>query len=326
MFTWRITEQLGYSRICDRLNQHPDRYPSPTGGAWSVSTVSHILHNPKYTGYQVYNRTRAKTSLHRSRTKPVTEWIWSPQPAHPAIISIDDAAQTIGTSHERSRRDPYPGAPNPHPRTRRVYKLRSYITCTHCGHRMCGKTDGGARTYYFCQPRTKAPRPAGQPSSVYLPEPEILTAITTFFNTHVFGHNRRELFLASIETTDTAAAEQHHADIDATQQAIHRIETTRQRLLRNLAVFDYDTDRAAIEHIHNQLRDLDTQHHTQTTKLTELRKQQPPPPAHNIDLLDQLSTTPIDLAELPTPLLRQLLDAFHFTATYNHTNHHESPR
>ncbi|MEU1993552.1 recombinase family protein [Nocardia gamkensis] len=324
IFTWRLTEQLGYSRICDRLNQDLGAHPSPTGGPWSVSTVSHILHNPKYTGYQVYNRTRNKTSLHRSRTKPVAEWIWSPRPAHPAIISIDDftAAQSIGSTHERSRRDRIPGAPNPHPRTRRVYKLRSYITCTHCGHRMCGKTDGGDRTYYFCQPRTKAPRPENQPSSIYLPEPEILAGITTFFNTHVFGPDRRELFLATIDTTDTAQAEQHQAEINATQQAIRRIETTRDRLLRNLGVFDYDTDKPTIEHIRNQLRDLDIQHHTTTADLTELLKQQSPQPTHDIDLLDQLPTTHINLTELPTALLRQLLDAFHFTTTYDHIDHH----
>ncbi|WP_216907982.1 recombinase family protein, partial [Nocardia noduli] len=322
IFTWRITEQLGYTRISDRLNNDPVRYPSATGAPWGSSTVSHILHNPKYTGYQVYNRTRNKTRLHTSKTRPATEWIWSPQPVHPAIITIDEftAAQTIAPGRERSRSDPYPGAPNP--RAKRVYKLRSYITCVTCGYRMCGKADGGARIYYACQPKTQAARPQNHPNTICLPEKEILTAITKFFNEHVFGTDRQALFLATSETGDTAAAEEHQAEIDAAQHAIERIDTTRERLYRNLGIFDYTTDRGAIENIRQQLRNLDTQHHNTTTRLTELHKQQPPQPAQNLDLLERLPTTEIDLTQLPTPLLRQLLDAFHFTATYDKTSHH----
>ena len=129
---------------------------------------------------------------------------------------------------------------------------------------MCGKADGGARTYYFCQPRTKASRPPGHPTGVYLPEPEILAAITEFFNTHILGPHRRQLLLATMEITDTAQAEEHQTQIDATQRTITRIENTRTRLIRNLGIFDYDTDKHIIEDIRQQLRDLEIQHHTKT--------------------------------------------------------------
>jgi hypothetical protein len=60
---WRYYEQLGFDTIAERLNQDLDKYPppEPTGGlrargAWSKSSVADVLKNPKYTGYQVYNR------------------------------------------------------------------------------------------------------------------------------------------------------------------------------------------------------------------------------------------------------------------------------
>lgn len=46
-----------------------------------------ILDNPKYTGFQVWNRRRRKTG--GNRTNPETDWVWSETPAHPAIISIE---------------------------------------------------------------------------------------------------------------------------------------------------------------------------------------------------------------------------------------------
>ncbi|MGY2026016.1 recombinase family protein [Nocardia gipuzkoensis] len=286
-------------------------------------TVSHILHNPKYTGYQVYNRARVKTPHHPSKTNPPNEWIWSPQPAHPAIITIEQftTAQTIAPITERSRSDRYPGAPNPHPHTKNVYKLRSYITCAHCGRRLCGKTDSPTRIYYICQP-PKQTRPQGHPATVILPEDLILTAINEYFNTHILGTSRRPQLRDLLHTLPHREHTSHRQQIDALHHDITRIETSRHRLVRNLGLFDPDTDHTTIDHIKQQLTDLQTQHETATTQLTALTYIQAPL-THTIeDLLDLLPNTDIGLDRLPTPLLRQLLDAYHFTARYDHRDHH----
>lgn len=76
----RYHEQLGYDSIADRLNADLAMYPppSPPGGrrargAWSKSSVSEVLKNPKYTGYQVFNR-RATHSARGKVNDPV-KWV-----------------------------------------------------------------------------------------------------------------------------------------------------------------------------------------------------------------------------------------------------------
>lgn len=67
---WRYHEGLGYDTIADRLNADPTKYPPPeppgktrARGAWGKTSVYEILRNPKYTGFQVFNR-RASRSRH----------------------------------------------------------------------------------------------------------------------------------------------------------------------------------------------------------------------------------------------------------------------
>ena len=67
---WRYHEHLGYNTIADRLNADLTRYPPPqppgngrARGAWCKTSVYEILRNPKYTGYQVFNRRASRSML-----------------------------------------------------------------------------------------------------------------------------------------------------------------------------------------------------------------------------------------------------------------------
>ena len=62
-----------------------------------------VLRNPKYTGFQVWNR-RARKKGH-NRTNPPEAWMWSEEPTHPAIVSREkyDAVQSRARANERSR-------------------------------------------------------------------------------------------------------------------------------------------------------------------------------------------------------------------------------
>ncbi len=84
IFTWRVIGKLGMPAIAARLNADPARYPAPAGKGWTTQTVFAILGNPKYTGHMVYGRIR-KRNGHRV-TVPTAEWLWSPEPVHPAIV------------------------------------------------------------------------------------------------------------------------------------------------------------------------------------------------------------------------------------------------
>ncbi len=79
----------GFNEIRDLLNSDPDRFPPPTPpdparalGVWSKSSIREILHNPKYTGYQVWNRRARKQG---GRPNPPDAWVWSDEPSHPPI-------------------------------------------------------------------------------------------------------------------------------------------------------------------------------------------------------------------------------------------------
>ncbi len=110
IYDWYLGGGVGLLQIRDRLYADPDRYPPPVPvdpttarGAWSRSSVWEVLRNPKYTGYQVWNR-RARKKGH-NRTNPPEMWVWSDEPAHPAIVTREeyDAVQGRAKANERSR-------------------------------------------------------------------------------------------------------------------------------------------------------------------------------------------------------------------------------
>src|SRR6185437_3998234 len=117
--------------IAARLNADLDTFPPPgSSGCWQDATIGKILANPKYTGYQVYGRTTIRNGK-RGRRTPPDQWLWSPQPAHPPIITRQtwDAAQQAAARHGTSRDST--GIAN-HPQAKAVYALRGIITCSTC--------------------------------------------------------------------------------------------------------------------------------------------------------------------------------------------------
>ncbi|GAB3474637.1 hypothetical protein GCM10027521_03480 [Amycolatopsis cihanbeyliensis] len=90
---WRYYEQLGFDTIAERLNLDLDKFPPPeppgglrARGAWSKSSVAELLKNPKYTGYQVYNRRARRSRGGRNKPNPPELWVWSVEAAHEPLI------------------------------------------------------------------------------------------------------------------------------------------------------------------------------------------------------------------------------------------------
>ena len=50
---------------------------------WTVPIIRAVLRNPKYLGRQVWGRRH-----HGQRTHP-NRWVWSPEWAHPPIVSAE---------------------------------------------------------------------------------------------------------------------------------------------------------------------------------------------------------------------------------------------
>jgi DNA invertase Pin-like site-specific DNA recombinase len=159
IFSWYVTEGLGFKGIADRLNQQG--VPSPRGGKWSaqhrdgwaMTTIRDLLMNPAYTGDFVWNR-HSFAKFHRiqgGRAVPrkglpgpgpehnrPEDWVVS-KDAHPALISRT-LFQAARAKREARRSDPSDyhyrsgqGAHSP-------FLLTGLIRCLHCGHTWQGYT------------------------------------------------------------------------------------------------------------------------------------------------------------------------------------------
>ena len=212
IFTWRVVHKLGMPTIAAKLNADPARYPAPRPGkGWTTQTVYAILGNPKYTGHMVYGRQR--TCNGRRVTVPADQWLWSPEPVHPAIVDLAtwQAAQQIGAEHATSR-DLDANAPATS--GTRFYPYRARVRCRDCRRRAAGLTYGrpgkAQLVYYQCPHDPRNPRHAaacpGHPRTVKIPETRLDQIVGLFFAEHVFGPRRAGLLAAQLPATDQAAA------------------------------------------------------------------------------------------------------------------------
>ena len=181
---YAIAEGLTRDGILSPSAHDRDRnsHRSLSGGAWSKAAIRAILKNPRYTGYQVWNKQRRDEELidvedvamgHQTRMRwnDRTDWVWSEQPTHAPIIDLDrfNTVQEIFAGAQRAtvRRD----------RTRRPYVLSGHVTCARCGRRMQGSWNHG-RAYYRCKfPVEYAVSEEKHPKTIYVREDALLAPI-----------------------------------------------------------------------------------------------------------------------------------------------------
>lgn len=103
VFRLRVEQSLGDAEIAADLAADLERHPLAEGQkAWCGRRVRRMLANPKYTGYQVWNR-RKRTNA--ERVNPISEWVWSRQQAHPDLVSVEDWHQAqLAAERIRDRR------------------------------------------------------------------------------------------------------------------------------------------------------------------------------------------------------------------------------
>ena len=142
MFAQRLAG-MSYARIARALNDAQIPTPSTAdrernrhraGLAWTVTSVAAILTNPRYTGHEVWQRTRtdhelidpANTTLgHRDqiRHNRPDQWIISTDIAHTPLVSTADFIAVQGM---RARPDT----------AKHEYLLAGILICGACGRRM----------------------------------------------------------------------------------------------------------------------------------------------------------------------------------------------
>jgi len=320
IFEWRFTERLGYGAIAARLNQDLTANPPPTPvdpgtavGRWTYSNVRDVLTNPKHTGHMVWNR-RARKGAGRNRVNPVTEWVWSPEPVHEALVDLETyvQAQLIAERRERSRTSP---GLNRHPVARHVYRLRGYLTHVQCGRRLHGKTTHDT-AYYVCAPKPGYVPPGHHgAASAWLREDHLIEGLSQFLATRVFGTYRQQLLDASLRDLGQAAQRDRAQRITAARKAIAEAEARSKRLLRNFELID-NPDQEFIRDLNTRRAELHAERAQLQEQLAELEAQEAQAP--NPALLDRLPVAEVDLALMPDEVSRRLFESLRLELLYDH--------
>jgi DNA invertase Pin-like site-specific DNA recombinase len=316
----------GITQVRDLLNSDPERFPPPVSpdparalGVWSRTSVWEILRNPKYTGYQVWNRRARKQG---GKPNPPDQWVWSEEPCHPPIVSKDEyqQVQAKAASNARSRRGDGRGRPV---RKKTEYLFRGRLVCGGCGLRMWGSRP--THTYYRCivAHQRGANIPPGHPATVNLSERVLTEATTSFLAQAVYGPDRLAYWTRVLDAAG-------HPDPTApTRQRITEIQRTiadLERRLRNqvLALDDDEIPPAARRQIGSRIAELEraiSDHQASLAKLHNELDAAPPDAGMVADLLDQLPLFGQRLAELSHAELRRLFDSLDLTVTYDPNRH-----
>jgi DNA invertase Pin-like site-specific DNA recombinase len=226
-----IAEGLTRDGIPSPSAHDPQRNSHRSGIAWAKSAVRAILTNPRYTGYQVWNRQRTDEVLldvenvalghtAKQRWNHADKWIVSDQQAHPLIITKEDFALAQATLSGRGSKSQH----RPHARPR-SYALRGVLHCGLCGRKMSGKWNN-EQAYYLCRfPAEYAfANRVDHPKNVYLREGELIGQVEDWLG---------EIFdPGSIEETINLLAEQAEQLQDPA--ALARAEAAQARIA------DYD--------------------------------------------------------------------------------------
>jgi DNA invertase Pin-like site-specific DNA recombinase len=318
---WRYHDNVGYDTIADRLNQDLVKYPPPeppgrtrARGAWGKTSVYEILRNPKYTGYQVFNR-RASRSRQGKVNDPV-KWVWSPESVHQPLIPkwLYDELNARRAAKRGSRDG---NQPNTHPKTRRSYLLRGMVLHS-CGRRMYGNHRHNSG-YYMCHPmsnnRGRPDKYAGHEKAAYIREDQILGAVSAFYADRVFGPHRRDLLAADLATVDDRETRQRDTDRDRHQRALADLTRRQHNVMRQAQ--DGDPDDPFTQGLRHTYNDLETQRRTTLAAIAELDAADNAAPARptadDAGLLDALPHLTLNLPDAPEPLLRSLFETTNLT-------------
>jgi hypothetical protein len=339
IFTWRVLDHLSVRGISARLNTSPTLYPPHRDAGWTEAHVDKILRNPKYTGHMVYGRTRGRTHGHQ-RNASRDEWIWSPQPTHPAIIDLDvwEQAQLIGTHNATSRDSDSP------PQGQRTYVLRSRVRCQICSRRMAGNArikpasprhpNGTTYIYYLCPHDKTNPRHhAAYPDhpSISIREDTLVNAITQFFRERLFGPGRAAMLAAQIPAAQASKTRQLTQQAARLTTQLQRIDKAEASLLAELEDTDTTTS-PAVQKYRASLRARFVAHEEDRARLNDqlatITAQQNQATASDPALLDELPTSAglLDYTHTPSPILAALIDATDIQCLYSKADHQATIR
>jgi site-specific DNA recombinase len=317
---YAIAEQLTAEGIPSPAGYDRARNPHRPGRAWARSAVRAILHNPRYTGYQVWGRQRrdeillnvddvAAGHISRMRWNDTARWIWSSQPTHQPLVdqATYQAVQArIATRSPHSSRTPRA--------TPRPYLLRGRLHCALCQRRLQGQWIRG-EAYYRCRYPAEyaAASDLDHPKSVYLRETGVVRRLDTWL---------AELFSpANLDHTchTLASASRNHPAGDQRRAVQQVLVDCQRRLDRYRASLEAGTDPAVVQ---QWIAEVTA---TRAAAEAQLRNSRPAPngltPEQVRGLLEQAGGL-VDALDRSDPVIRaQLYEELGIDGVYDPNSH-----
>ncbi|WP_280382768.1 recombinase family protein [Nocardia wallacei] len=243
---------IGIFAIAQRLTA--DDIPCPSahdrrrnrhrcGAAWSKSAVRTILTNPRYTGYEVWNKQHKHESLidvddvalgHETKLtwNPKGDWVFSDRPVHEALITKD----TLEAVRLRlASRGPRSNGREITVRRHHGYGFRGLLFHESCGRRMQGSWNHDAAHYRCRYPSEYAlTNNIDHPPSVYLREDAIIGSVDAWL-AEAFCPNRIQ---HTLELLDKSQRD----DTPHLYAAQHALAECDQKLARHRAALEAGAD------------------------------------------------------------------------------------
>jgi site-specific DNA recombinase len=321
---------LGLTEIVNKLNRDLDRYPPPQRNrkdemplaqTWSRSQLRAMLRNPKYTGYNVWNRHDKRQG--RPLIRPRDQWVWSPIPTHEAIVPRELFEQV----EERARRNeavartsarPYHGTPQ---RNGRTYVLRGRVRCGLCGRRMEGSHQKGSN-WYRCQYVSRrgpiAADVAGHPRVLGIKEETVLEAVLDFLGERVFGPERLRLLRLELARAAGTAWQEHDVELDRLKREQGEVKRSLYRQTLRLEEHD-NPDHPVVALATRRIEELSARRESVDDAIAALRAQRPngSHPDEIVAMLDAIPDMRDALAGADLSELADIFRAFDVCATYH---------
>ena len=313
---------LGLGEICDKLNRSPELYPPPIPNRKDESDLPHtssrsvlsaLLRNPKYTGFNVWGRNDKRPG--HPQIRPREEWVWSPTPTHPPIITrelfdmVEERAQRnanaakAGRSHAAHRR--------PKPQARRLYPLRGRVRCGLCGHRMEGSHQKGSNWYrcqYVYRRGAAAAVLAGHPKVHGIKEDKILGPILDFLARRVFGPDRLRLLRGELAQATALTWQEHGSEVARLESELQKIN--RSLRAQTLRLEEHEDPHHPIVALASERIVELSAHKTALTDELDRLKAKRPAGHHPDEIMAMLDTVPDLRPTLATATETELADIF----------------
>ncbi|WP_199925741.1 recombinase family protein [Paenibacillus bouchesdurhonensis] len=234
-------------------------YKSYTGRPWNLGSVQSILKNPTYTGYNISGRYTTEVvyddlnDLMNRRKKlvqrPESEWEWSKEQTHPAIIPLERYKLARELRIQRG------GAARGGRRTF-VNVFAKMIFCKDCGSAMVtmkGKSrDGGKEYRYLLCSRRRRMGKAGCSNNTYFPYYDLRNDLIG----NILGRIRQKIRELESRGTDDIGITIPQNDFDKEKRKLNKqiennrkllFEIRRQHMLGDIQTSQYEYEKEQYE-------------------------------------------------------------------------------